>query len=162
MSGDSTSGTDGALERVRAFPLEAGVPEEEVDGARRDDVLDLLVADRVLVPSQRRYTESEVAARTGMPVELARKFWCALGFPEPGPDGRVFTDLDVEAIVLINGVLALGAGPVESALQLARVIGSSMARIAEAEISPGGLGTPLPLAAGTRDSLEAADLVARL
>lgn len=162
MPADSTRGREEALERVRAFLRGAGVPEEEADRAERDDVLDLLVADRVLLPAERRYTESEVAARTGMPVELARKFWRALGFPEPGPDDRVFTDLDVEAIVLINGVLALGAGPVDNALQLARVIGSSMARIAEAEVSPGGLTIPLPVAATTGDSVEAADLIARL
>lgn len=162
MPADSKPGRDDALGRVRAFLLEAGVPEHEVDRAERDDVLDLLVADRVLLPAERRYTESEVSARTGMPVDLARKFWRALGFPEPGPEDRVFTDLDVEAILLINGLLALGAGPVENALQLARVIGSSMARIAEAEVSPGGLSTPLPIAAGTGDSVEAADLIARL
>jgi adenylate cyclase len=37
-----------------------------------------------------------------------------------------------------------------------------MARIAEAEVSPGGLATPLPVAATTGDSVDAADLIARL
>jgi adenylate cyclase len=162
MPADSTSGRSVALARVRAFLSEAGVPQGEIDRAERDDVLDLLVADRLLIPAERRYNEEEVAARTGMPVELARKFWRALGFPEPGPDERMFTDLDVEAILLINGVLAIGAGPVDSALQLARVIGSAMARIADAEVTPGSLGTPLPGAPGAGDSVEAADLFVRL
>ena len=151
-----------ALARVRAFLLGAGVGAAEVDRAEREDLLDLLVADRLLVPSERRYSESEVTARTGMPVELARKFWRALGFPDPGPEERIFTDLDVEAILIINGMLALDVADVESALQLARVIGSSMARIAEAEVAPGMMGVPFPGPAGQADSVEAADIAVRL
>jgi adenylate cyclase len=151
-----------ALGRVRSFLLGAGVGAGEIDRAEREDLLDLLVADRLLVPSERRYSESEVAARTGMPVELARKFWRALGFPDPGPEDRIFTDLDIEAILIINGVLALDVADVESALQLARVIGSSMARIAEAEVSPGVMGVPFPGPAGLADSVEAADIAVRL
>ena len=153
---------DAALVRVRAFLTGAGVGAEEIDRAERNDLLDLLVADRLLVPAERRYTESEVAARTGMPVELARRFWRALGFPDPRPEDRIFTDLDVEAILIINGILALDVADVESALQLARVIGSSMARIAEAEVSPGVMGAPFPVPAEQADSVEAADVAVRL
>ena len=156
------SDREAALGRVRAFLAGAGVGAEEIDRAEREDLLDLLVADRLLVPAERRYTESEVAARTGMPVELARKFWRALGFPDPGPEDRIFTDLDVEAILIINGVLALDIADVEGALQLARVIGSSMARIAEAEVAPGMIGAPFPAPAGQGDSVEAADIAVRL
>jgi adenylate cyclase len=165
VNGDeAAAGGDGAaaLARVRAFLLGAGVGAEEVERAEREDMLDLLVADRLLVPSERRYDESEVAERTGMPVELARKFWRALGFPDPGPGDRIFTDLDVEAILIINGILALDVTDEESALQLARVIGSSMARIAEAEVSPGVMGAPFPASAGQGDSVEAADVAVRL
>ena len=44
-------------------------------------MLDLLVADRLLVPAERRYTQAEVAEMTGMDLELARRFWRALGLP---------------------------------------------------------------------------------
>jgi adenylate cyclase len=151
-----------ALARVRTFLVEAGVPDEEIDRAEHDDLLDLLVADRVLVPAERRYTEEEIARSTGMPVELARKFWRALGFPDVGPEDRVFTDLDVEAIVVINGLYALGVVEVDSGLQLARVIGSSMARIAEAEVSPALAGERFTGSVAPADSVTSADLFVRL
>ena len=151
-----------ALTRVRAFLHDTGVPGDEIARAEADDVLDLLVADRVLVPAERRYDEEEVAWRSGMPVELARKFWRALGFSDVDPSDHIFTDLDVEAIVIINVMLALGVADMDSALQLARVIGSSMARIAEAEVSPAlAGGTPIG-SMDAEDSVVAADLFVRL
>ena len=153
---------DEALARVRAFLLQAGVPAEEIDRAEQEDLLDLLVADRVLVPAERRYTEEEVSWRTGMPVELARKFWRALGFSDVGPEDRIFTDLDVEAILIIDGMLSLGVADQDSALQLARVIGSSMARIAEAEVSPALTGGSPVGAVASEDSAVSADLFVRL
>ena len=39
-----------------------GATEEEIDQAVEDGVIDLFVADRMLVPSRRRYTRSEVAS----------------------------------------------------------------------------------------------------
>ncbi len=47
-----------------------------------------------------------------------------------------FTDLDLEAVRIFQGLQALGTADVETAVQMARVIGSSMARIAEAELVP--------------------------
>lgn len=151
-----------ARARVRAFLRQAGVADEEIDSAEQSDLLDLLVADRVLVPAERRYNEEEVAWRTGMPVELARKFWRALGFPDVDPEDRIFTDLDVEAIVIINGMLTLGVADVDSGLQLARVIGSSMARIAEAEVSPALSGGRAVGAIAGGDSVTSADVFVQL
>ena len=59
------------------------------------------------------------------------------------PAERSFTDLDIEAVRLFQGLQfqgrqALGSADVDTALQMARVIGSSMARIADAELVPGG------------------------
>ena len=65
------------------------------------------------------------------------RFWRALGFPNVSDEERSFTDLDLEAVRLFQGMQALGATRTDTALQLARVIGSSMSRIAEAELVPG-------------------------
>ncbi|HUC35573.1 MAG TPA: adenylate cyclase regulatory domain-containing protein [Acidimicrobiales bacterium] len=148
------------LRRVREFLLEHGASEEEVARAEAEDVMDLLVADRLLVPSHVRYNEAEVSELTGMPIELSRRFWRALGFPTPSPEDKLFTDLDVEAVRTIEALVELGVAEVEPALQLARVIGSSMSRIADAEVSP----TMLGMFAMTRDddNVEAADRFARL
>ncbi|HLX89165.1 MAG TPA: adenylate cyclase regulatory domain-containing protein, partial [Acidimicrobiales bacterium] len=151
-----------ALARVHAFLREAGVPDEEIERAEENDLLDLLVADRTLVPAAQRYTEEEVSWRSGMPVELARKFWRALGFSDVDPGERIFTDLDVEAIIIINEMLALGVADIDSALQLARVIGSSMARIAEAEVSPAMTGGAAIGVTAAEDSVLSADLFVRL
>jgi adenylate cyclase len=145
---------------VHAFLRAHGTPEDEIAAAEADDMLDLLVADQLLVPTQRRYTESDVAERTALPLELLRRFWRALGFPDVAPEEPMFTDLDIEALLILRSMMDLGVADTETGLQLARVIGSSMSRIAEAEVSPsvrGMLG-----GAGSGDSVEAADRFARL
>ena len=76
---------------------------------------------------------------TGVSVDMLERFWRALGFPGVDDDDRAFTDLDLEAVRLFQGLQALGAADAETAVQMARVIGSSMARIAEAELVPGDM-----------------------
>ena len=128
-----------ALEHVKEILLMHGATEEEIDQAVADGVIDLFVADRLLVPSRRRYTRVEVSELTGVSVDMLERFWRALGFPGVDDDDRAFTDLDLEAVRLFQGLQALGAADAETAVQMARVIGSSMARIAEAELVPGDM-----------------------
>ena len=128
-----------ALAHVREILLLNGATTDEIDRAAADDVLDLFVVDRMLVPSRRRYTRDEVAELTDVNNETLERFWRALGFPNVGPEERTFTDLDLEAVRLFQGMQALGSTTTDTALQMARVIGSSMSRIAEAELVSGGL-----------------------
>jgi adenylate cyclase len=130
---------DAALAHVRDLLHAHGVTDEEIDQAVADDVLDLFVVDRILVPSRRRYTRVEVAELTGVNIVVLERFWRALGFPNVNEDELAFTDLDLEAVRLFQGMQALGAARTDTALQLARVIGSSMSRIAEAELVPGDI-----------------------
>jgi len=154
------SSSPNSLDRVRAFLRAQGTPEDEITEAEQRGVLDLLVADRLLVPAERRYTQVEVSAVTGMDLDLARRFWRALGFPDVELDEAMFTDLDIEALVTLQSMMDLGVADVDTSLQFARVIGSSMARIAEAEVSPAlpGLG----IGAGSGDTVEAADQFAQV
>jgi adenylate cyclase len=126
-----------ALAHVREILLMHGATEREIDQAVADGVIDLFVADRLLVPARRRYTRTEVSELTGLPPDMLERFWRALGFASVPDDDPVFTDLDLEAVRLLQGMQALGAADTDTALQMARVIGSSMARIAEAELVPG-------------------------
>jgi adenylate cyclase len=135
--GSDTAATAAALEHVREVLLMHGATDEEIDQAVADGVIDLFVADRMLVPSRRRYTRREVEELTGIEIEKLERFWRALGFPGVDDDARVFTDLDLEAVRIFQGMQALGATEMDTALQMARVMGSSMARIAEAELVPG-------------------------
>ena len=163
MSPDpASSSRSEALERVRAFLRAHGTPDDEIADAEEHDVLDLLVADRLLVPAERRYTQVEVAEMTGMDLDLARRFWRALGFADVELEERMFTDLDIEALVILRSMMDLGVADVETSLQFARVIGSSMARIAEAEVSPQVRGLAIAGGSGSSDTVEAADRFAAL
>lgn len=128
-----------ALDRVRGVLLRAGATEEEIDRAVAEGVVDLLAVDRLLVPSTRHYTAGEVTEMTGLELELMKRFWRALGFLDFADGDAVFTDLDIAAVRSLQAMLGLGATDVDTALQLARVIGSSMARIAEAEVLPASI-----------------------
>ena len=150
----------GALERVRRFLADRGVSPETVAAAEADDVLDLLVADRMLVPGEPRYTVDDLSQMTGVPADVALRLWRALGFPDVGNEERAFTDLDVEAIVTFRDMVDVGAAEVESAVQLARVIGTSMARIADAELAPAM--ASMPDVARSDDSVAEADRFAQV
>ncbi|HEY1444490.1 MAG TPA: adenylate cyclase regulatory domain-containing protein [Acidimicrobiales bacterium] len=128
-----------ALVRIKELLVMRGATEAEIDRAVDDGVIDLFVADRMLVPSRRRYTRMEVSELTGVPIDKLERFWRALGFPGVDDDDTVFTDLDLEAVRIYQGLQALGAADVDTSVQLARVMGSSMARIAEAELGTGNL-----------------------
>ena len=146
-----------ALARVRALLHDVGCTDEEIDRAVEDDVIDLLVVDRLLVPVGEPMTQAEVAARTDVPVDVTKRFWRALGFTDVDADERVFTEMDIEAVELFQAMVAMGLVDLDTAVQMARVIGSSMARIAEAEAAPGS--TPILL--GTGDSILDADQFAQ-
>jgi adenylate cyclase len=147
-----------ALARVRSLLLALGTTEEEIDQAIADDVVDLLVVDRMLLPSERRMTQAEVLAITGMEEEPARRIWRALGFLDVGDDDRAFTDMDVEALELFKGLTSVGAADLDSSLQMIRVIGSSMARIAEATTARG----TTPVVESSGDSVIDADRFSRV
>jgi adenylate cyclase len=136
---DDAARGEAALAHVKEILLMHGATEEEIDQAVADGVIDLFVAERMLVPSRRRYTRAEVAELTGVELDQLERFWRALGFASVDDDDRAFTDLDLEAVRLFQGMQALGATDMDTALQMARVIGSSMARIAEAELVPGNM-----------------------
>jgi adenylate cyclase len=79
-------------------------------------------------------TSAEVAAEAGVPVERARRLWRALGFPDTG-DAPAFTDADVEALTLVVETVADGTIDFETTVRLTRAVGSSMARLADWQVS---------------------------
>lgn len=95
-------------------------------------------AARVLEPflqdDQAKFGLDDVAKLSGLDQETLRNFWRALGFPDPRPGEQLFTSDDVEILVSIVGLIADGSIDIESARQFARVLGSSIDRIAAAQI----------------------------
>ena len=80
-------------------------------------------------------TSLEVAARAGIDLEQARRLWHALGFPPVPDDERVFTQHDTEMLRAVATLLDRRIADPKTLLQLARVTGQSLGRLAEAQVS---------------------------
>ena len=119
---------------ARALLQARNVSPDEVAEAEAEGRLHLLVLDHLLLDNEARYNADEIAELSGLAPELAIRLWRALGFPDAHPGERIFTDADLDALATVQGLIALGFAEIEIAIQLARVIGQSMARITEAEI----------------------------
>ncbi|HZU71691.1 MAG TPA: adenylate/guanylate cyclase domain-containing protein [Acidimicrobiales bacterium] len=89
-----------------------------------------LEADLLGLP---RYTAEQVAAQAGMNREHSRRLWRAMGFPDAPEDEPFFTELDLEILRSVNGLVTEGAVEVPELLQLTRATGQAQARAAEAE-----------------------------
>ncbi len=122
------------LEHVRDLLRVNGVADREIDVAARRGVLSLLVVEALLLPARRTRTQAEMSQITGMPAATLDRFWRAMGFPDVPEEDRIFTDLDLEAVDILQKLMGSGVAEVEPAIQMARVLGSCMARIADAEI----------------------------
>jgi adenylate cyclase len=108
-----------------------GATIDEMVQAR--DALPALASTLSLRGKGERFTPREAAERAGVPFETARRIWHAAGFPAPEPGAMVCTEEDVETIRLFEaGAAFLGE---DAVLQIMRVMGTSMARIADAVVA---------------------------
>jgi adenylate cyclase len=114
-----------------------GVAEEDIKTAEEQgpEALQMLVIDRLLVPGDRRYIEREVLERAGVDQETARRIWRAIGFPDVPEDQAVFTDTDIEALQTLEQMIDQGVVDPDVALQLTRVFGQSLSRMADAQVA---------------------------
>jgi adenylate cyclase len=91
------------------------------------------LASVVAIRGGRALTVSEAVERAGIPKEKLLQITRAAGFPEPGPEDRVVSE---QFAGVAAGMAAAEAVFGESAvLQLVRVMGSAMARLADATVS---------------------------
>lgn len=156
---DSEIGKDALLSSIPLRLLEMlgerGVSDEEIIDALEADSLHLLSVDQMLGPPRNRINLIELSHETGIEKAVIRRLWRALGFTDVSDFEMVFSSLDVEAIISLRALMRDNSADVDIAIQLARVIGSSMARIAEAEIvASNGLKT----LEGTAENLTTVDL----
>jgi adenylate cyclase len=94
----------------------------------------LPVVDQLIL-GEKRLTQDEVVAAAGVDRDAARRLWRAIGFPDAAPDERIFSEADVRDLQTLQQLTELGITDLDVALQLARVIGRSMARIADAQVA---------------------------
>ncbi|MEX0428317.1 adenylate/guanylate cyclase domain-containing protein [Nocardioides sp. DS6] len=86
-------------------------------------------------PQQASLTADEVAARAGVSLELAKRLWRALGFPEVPDDEPFFDQQDVEAVDVLKSVVDAGVIDFDLSVNLARGMGQTMARLSDWEVS---------------------------
>jgi adenylate cyclase len=139
-----------AQRSLAAFLVERGVPIEQVRDATGDASMAELVAGAVLWPDLGLIDASELAARAGVPEDVTRRARRILGFVDPGDDAAC-RSREVEMIQAFGAGAALFGE--DRTLQMARVLGTSTAAIAEAAnaLFTGAIGAPLR-AAGVTDA----------
>lgn len=110
---------------------EADLPSLSSGALEASDLHALETYADVAVP---RYDLADVALSSGLdPVDL-RTFWRALGFPEPREGEKQLTADDVEMLSTVVSFIVDGSLDHDIALQMARVIGSALDRIAAAQV----------------------------
>ncbi len=80
------------------------------------------------------YRREDVARLTGIAHERSVKWWRAMGFPEVPEDIPAFADVDIQMLRRLGAVSDAGMVDDESILRLARLLGASFSRIAEAQM----------------------------
>jgi adenylate cyclase len=111
-----------------------GVAEDAIERAlERDDPV-ASVFETVLAPgiAERTVTPAEVAARGGLEIEVTLQMAAAYGLPVPEPDQPAFTEEEARVFAEL-GRLA-DTWPPQLTVQVLRVYGRLLARIAQTEV----------------------------
>ncbi len=122
---DQPTGPEGPARPVDGSSVEEAVAEhgiEEMDGI--SELVSTILGEH---PSLDAAT---VAERADVPLEQARRLWRALGFPEQD-DQKIFTDADADALERIEAMIDSGALDLDTATDLTRAMGQTMARLAD-------------------------------
>jgi adenylate cyclase len=119
---------------LRALLGQLGVPAAEVERAVVDGTLELLALEKVMAVQPPRFDVDDVAALSGVEPDQIRAYWRALGFPDPPPGEKIFGQDDVELLGTLMSFINEGSVETDLALQMARVIGSAMAKVANAHV----------------------------
>lgn len=91
------------------------------------------VARRIL--GEPSLTPRDVSSRTNIPLERLRRMWRALGFPPVPEDERFFTAADLRVLELLASAETAGLLTEDEILQVARVMGQGLARVAETNVA---------------------------
>jgi adenylate cyclase len=141
---------------LRAIAVRLGIDEETIEQAHADGTLGLVLLEHLAIPEPALFTQAEVEEVSGL-GDGARRFWRALGFPDPDPEDSLFTAEDLAMLQLVDAIISSDLATSDSAIQLARVIGQSMQRIAQTQIEA----TEARLAATPPGEVDPAEALAR-
>ena len=127
LEGKAREARLGLLEQLGA----EGVSLDELREAAANGHLALLPVERVIAGDGPRYSAREIAATSGLDLDLLRRLRAALGVPYGDDDEKVGTKADLDAAIRTKAILEAGLPP-DGLIQSARTIGMGMARAAEA------------------------------
>jgi adenylate cyclase len=127
LSGNAREARLALLEELSS----SGVPLEELRRAIEEDRLALLPVERVFGAGEERYTAAEIAEGAGIEQEFLIRLLQALGAPIPGEREQAYTESDMEAARRAKLFMEAGL-PAEAVLETSRIIGISMASLADA------------------------------
>ena len=117
--------------RLFRYLTDHGATGPELAEAARAGTLGPLALELALRPAGERVAFDRAAEQAGLEVRDAAAVWRDLGFPDPLDPILYLTPREVQTLQVLAGMRQLLPGP-DTARQLARVIGSSMAQLAEA------------------------------
>ena len=129
-------------------------------GATDDDIADYagdlpgLASVIVLRPGIERTTLAEAAESAGIELARAERLWRANGLPLPPADAKVMSEAEAVNYQLFEAACQLFGE--EAVLQLVRVIGSAVAKIADAAVSAFLVNVEVPSATDDPDGLRLA------
>jgi adenylate cyclase len=131
LNGTRGRAREARLELLRDLS-EAGVPLEELRRAVAEDRLVLLPVERFFAAGGELHSAAEVAEISGLDLDYLVRLQQALGFPRPDPDEKALTAADLEGAKRAKQFLDAGLPP-EGLLQTSRIIGMTMAQLADAD-----------------------------
>lgn len=88
--------------------------------------------ERAVLGEPRELTADQVSAASDLPLDLARRLWRALGFPDAAGTAA-FTAGDVEALRAVGAARELGLDE-DALVAMTRAVGSTMSRLADWEV----------------------------
>jgi adenylate cyclase len=116
-------------EEILAFLRSLGATEGQIAAARRENRLAGLAADVVLTEGE-TLTAADVEAQTGIELDRVIALWRLLGVVVPDAETPMFSERDARFTREVIDIGKLGDKD-----ELLRVLGSSLARVAEAAVS---------------------------
>jgi adenylate cyclase len=138
------------IERLEAYLRSLGATEDDIIEARASHNHGPLALELVLRAGSEPVGLVEAAARLGATPEDVARFWQALGFPDPANRRLSARFIDAQTVISQAATEWLGE---ETALGIARVVGASAARLAEAIVDAYRLAFEVPeLTAGANYS----------
>lgn len=111
-----------------------GLPEEAIRRAVERGRPEDAIFDSILLPeiAERTLSAADLAARGGPSLEEIRVFWGALGLPIDDEDEPRFSEEEADVFMRLHEMQDVW--PVEVGVQVARVYGRLLARIAQTEV----------------------------